>query len=98
MQVSVDVSRLLSDIIHQKILAERVRRGEVGLAAAELRDFLHEVDQAVITGEHKGVNQDSSTLAFSHFFERLRHHKRIETERVLINASVFESERVRFAV
>jgi len=35
-------------VIHQQILAERVRRGEVGFAAAHFRYFLHELHQAII--------------------------------------------------
>jgi hypothetical protein len=31
-------------VIHQQVLPQRVRRGEVGLAAAHFRDFLDEMD------------------------------------------------------
>ena len=41
--VLVDRLRLPRHVIHQQILPERVGRGEVGFAAAHLRDFLHEL-------------------------------------------------------
>ena len=58
-------------VVHEEILAEGVGSGEVGLAAAKLGDFLHEVDQVVIAGKHKRVDQDSGALALIDFFEGL---------------------------
>ena len=89
-KTSVNIPGLLTDVIHQKVLPERVRRREVGLAAAKLRDFLHEVNEAVIAGKHKGVDQNAGAFALGHFFERLRNYKRIEPEGILVNAAVFE--------
>src|ERR1700730_10293460 len=94
----MDVARLFPDVIHQQVLAQRVRRGEIGFAAAELGNFLHEVDQAVVAGEHKSIDQDSGTFAFGDFFQGLRDHQRIEAEGVLVNAAVFEREGGRLAV
>ena len=94
----MDVAGFLSYVIHQQVLAKRVGRGEIGFAAAEFGDFLHEVDQAVIAGEHEGIDQDAGALAFGDFFERLGDDQRIEAEGVFVNAAVFEREGGRLAV
>ena len=87
---SVDLLGFALHVIHQQILAEGVRRGEVGLAAAHFRDFLDEVDEAVIAGEHKGIDHDAGALALVDFFERLADYEWIQTEGVFVNAAVFE--------
>src|SRR3954468_20899774 len=40
---SVDGLHLPRHVIHQHVFAQPLRRGEVSLAAAHLRDFLHEL-------------------------------------------------------
>jgi len=45
---SMDSLRLPRHVIHQQVLPQRVRRREVGLSAAHLRDFLYELHQAII--------------------------------------------------
>src|ERR1700689_41050 len=89
---SVDIPRFLSYVIHQQVLPKSVRRREVCLAAAELRDFLHEVDEAVIAGKHKGVDQNAGAFALRHFLERLRNHERVEPEGILVDGPVFERQ------
>ena len=79
-------------------MAESVGSGEVGFAAAHLGDFLDEVDQAVVAGEHEGVDHDAGALAFVDFFERLADDERIEAEGVFVDAAVFERQRGRLAV
>jgi hypothetical protein len=59
----VDRFRLPRHVIHQQILAQRIRRGEVSLPAAHLRDFLNELNQAVVRGEHKSVDHHAGALA-----------------------------------
>jgi len=74
------------------------RSGEVGFAAAELGYFLHEMNQAVIAGQHESIDQDSRAAAAAHFFERLRHYERIKSKRVFVNAAVFQRQRGGFSV
>ena len=64
-------------VIHQQVLAEGVRSGEVSFAAAHLRHLLHKLHQAVVAGQHEGVDQDSGALALGNFFQRLAYHQRI---------------------
>ena len=94
----MNVAGLFADVIHQQVLAEGVRSGEICFAAAELGDFLDEVDQAVVAGEHESVDQNSGAFAFRYFFKRLRDHERVEAEGVLVNAAVFQSKGRRLAV
>src|SRR5208282_5960181 len=97
-QALVNVAGLFADVIHQQVLAEGVRSGEIRFAAAELSHFLDEVDQAVVAREHERIDQNSGALALRDFFERLRDHQRIKSESVLVNAAIFQSERGRLAV
>ena len=59
----VDGPRLSRHIVHEEILAERVRCGEVGLAAAHLGDLLHELNQAKVGSEHKGIDHYAGAFA-----------------------------------
>jgi len=45
-------------------MAQRVRRGEVGFAAAHLGYFLGRIALAVIGGEHESVDENAGALAF----------------------------------
>src|ERR1700677_4860038 len=94
----VNVAGLLADIIHQQILAEGIGSGEIGLAAAKFGNFLDEVHQAVVAGEHESVDQNPGSLALRDFLERLRDYQRIQAEGVLVNAPVFQRQRGRLAV
>src|SRR5580704_11203383 len=94
----VDVAGLASNVIHQKILTQRVGSSEVGFPTAKLRDFLHEMHQAIVARKHEGIDQYSGALALRNFLERLRHHKRIKAKSILVNAPIFESQCRRLAI
>src|SRR6266571_5354344 len=94
----VDLARLAGHVVHEQILAEGVGRGEVGLAAAHLRNFLDKVDQRIVAGQHERIDHDPGALALVYLFERLPHDKRIEAESVFVDAAVFECERRGFSV
>src|SRR5215471_2170719 len=84
--------------IHKQVLPEVVGGGEVGFAAAHLRDFLNEIDERIVGGQHEGIDHDVGALAFVYFFQSFADHERIEAKRVLVDAAVFERERGRLAV
>ena len=92
------VPRLAVHVVHQQILAQRVGRGEIRLAAADLGHLLHEIHQAVIAGQHEGIDQDPLLLAAVHFFQRAADHQRVEAEGVLVHAAVFQRQAARLAV
>src|SRR5688500_11935512 len=54
-RVSVDRFRLAIHVVHQDVLAERVRRGEVRLAATDGRHPAHERDQVRIARQHERI-------------------------------------------
>ncbi len=72
--------------------------GEVGFAAAHLRDFLDEIDEGIVGGQHESVDHDVGALAFVDFFEGFADHEGIEAESVFVDAAVFEGERGGLAV
>ena len=55
----MDGPRFAIHVVHQQVLPQVVGRGEVRLAAAELRDFLDGLHRAVVAGEYERVNQDA---------------------------------------
>src|SRR5437868_3634503 len=59
----VDRLGLLVHVIHQHVLAERVGRGEVRLALADVRDAPHEADEIVVARQHEGVDHDAALPA-----------------------------------
>src|SRR5688572_24297793 len=73
---SADLPRLPLEEIHENELAERHRRREVRLAAADRRHVLHELDQRSVPREHERVDHDSAPPAFRDFAERLVDHRR----------------------
>ena len=87
----MNVSRLAPDVIHQQILAKRVRSSEIGFAAAKLSNLLDEVDEAVVARQHESVDENPGAFAFRNFFKRLRDYKRIKSERVLVDPAVFQA-------
>src|SRR5690348_14744376 len=95
---SVNVFGFFLEVIHEEILAEGVWRGEVGFAAAKLGDFLDEVNEAVVAGEHEGVDEDAGAAALGNFFECLSDDEGIEAEGVFVDTAVFEGERGRLSV
>src|SRR6266436_6228281 len=98
MEKLVDLSGFAGHVIHEEILAEGVGSGEVGFAAAHFGDFLDEMDEAVVAGEHEGVDQDAGALALVHFFESLADYERVEAEGIFVDAAVFEGESGGLAV
>ena len=85
-------------VVHKEILAEGVGSGEVGFPAAHFGDFLDEVDEGIVAGEHESVDHDAGALAFVYFFESLADDEGIEAECVFVDAAVFEGEGGGFAV
>lgn len=79
-------------------MAEVVGGGEVGFAFAHLGDFLDELHEAVIRGEHEGVDHDAGAFAFVYFFESFADDEGIQAKSVFVDAAVFEGERRRLAV
>src|SRR5580700_4482141 len=94
----MNVASLLTDVIHQEVLPERVGSSEVGLAAAKFSNLLDEMDQAVVARKHESIDQDARALALRNFFHRLRDDQRVQSESVFVNASIFERQSRRFAV
>ncbi len=88
----------LLHVVHQQVLAKRVRRGEVGFATAHFSDLLDEVDQVGIARQHEGVDQDSGLAAVGNLLQRLSNHVRIKPERVLVDAAVLLGQGRRLAV
>src|SRR6266853_6522672 len=95
---SVDLLGFAGHVVHEEILAEGVGSGEVGFAAAHFGDFLDEVDQGIVAGQHESVDHDAGALAFVHFFERLADDEGVEAESVFVDAAVFEGEGRGFSV
>ena len=58
-------------IIHQDVLAQGHRRGEVGFPLANLRHTFDEIDQIIIVGQHEGVYHYVAAAAERDFSERL---------------------------
>jgi hypothetical protein len=78
--------------VHEEIVAQGLRGGEVGFAAAHGGDFLHELHEGEVAGEHEGVDHDVGAFAASDFFEGLGDDERVEAEGVLVDAAVGEGE------
>ena len=84
--------------VHQEIVAEGLRGGEVGLAAAHGGDFLHELHEGEVAGEHKGVDHDIGALAAADFFESFGDDERVEAECIFVDATVGQGECAGLAV
>src|ERR1700730_14206561 len=95
---SVYRTRFALHVIHQEILAQVVRRGEVGFAFAHLRYFLDELHQAVVRGQHEGVDHDAGALALIHFLQCFADYEGVQAESVLIDSAVLQRECGRLAV
>ena len=85
----VDLFGFAGHVVHEEILAESVGSGEVGFAAAHFGDFLHEVDERIIAGEHEGVDHDAGALALVDLFESLADDERIQSEGIFVDTAVF---------
>src|SRR5690348_14187694 len=76
-------------VVHQQVLPKRVGSREVSLAAAHLGYFLDELDEAILRCQHEGIDQHARALALRNFLECLADDERIQSERILVNASIF---------
>ncbi len=94
----MDLLGLAGHVVHEEILAEGIGRGEVGFAAAHFGDFLDEVHQRIVAGEHEGVDHDACAFTFVHFFQGLADDEGVEAEGVFVDAAVFERESGRLSV
>src|SRR5260370_7880888 len=76
---SVDLLGFAGHVVHEEILAEGVGGGEIGFAAAHCCDFLDEVHEGIVAGEHEGVDHHAGALGLLDFFHRLAHDKVTES-------------------
>ena len=90
--------RLLVHVVHQDVLAERVRRREVRLALADVGDAAHEAHEVVVARQHERVDHDAALAARGHLGARFGDDERVEAEGVLVDAAVGLRERGRLAV
>ena len=95
----VSKARLLVDVlaaarheVHEEVVAEGLRGGEVGLASAHGGHFLDELDQLEIVGEHKSVDHNAGSLAAAYFFQRFLDDDGVEAKSVLVDAAVLHGE------
>ena len=84
--------------VHEQVVAEGLRGGEVGFAAAHGADLLNELHERKIAGQHEGVDHDVGALAAGDLFECLGDDERVEAEGVLVDAAVGQGERGGLAV
>src|ERR1051326_8657764 len=73
--------------IYQHKLRQVSRVGKVRLAVGHRGHLLHEVDEIIITRQHKSVDHYTGFTAGLYFFERFRHDQRIAAHRVLVKAA-----------
>ena len=62
----MNMLNFLFHVIHQQVLPQGIRCGEVGLASADFRDLLDEADESVILCQHEGINQYAVAAAACH--------------------------------
>src|SRR2546422_7602862 len=65
-RASADAPSLPPHEVHEDELAERHRVREVGLPAADRRDFLHELHEAPVPRQHERVDHDPRAPAQRH--------------------------------
>src|SRR5258705_4004006 len=75
-------------VVHEDVLAKRVRRREVRLAAADRRDAPDERDEVRIAREHERVDHDAGLLAGVHLGEGLGYDERVEADGMLVDLDV----------
>ena len=85
-------SRLPVHVIHEQILAERMRRGEVCLAPANLSHLLDETNQIVISRQHERVDENPLLPSTAHLFQSAADHQRIEAKPVPIDISIVQRQ------
>src|SRR5690349_6081069 len=85
-------------VIHQDVLAERVRRREVCLSTADRGHPSDERDEIGIPRQHECIDHDARLLARVHLRERFGDDERVEPEGVLVDLAIRAGERRRLAV
>src|SRR2546425_6081565 len=95
---SMNRLRFLVHVVHQDVLAERIRGREIRLAFADLGDTADEAYEIVVAGQHEGVDHDPAFPARRHFRARFGDDERVEAEGVLVNAAIRLRQRRRLAV
>src|ERR1700722_13168974 len=70
--------------VHEEIVAEVLRSSEVGFASTHGGDFLYELHEGEVAGEHEGVDHDVGALAAADLFEGLGDDQGIEAEGVAV--------------
>src|SRR6266545_5808731 len=78
--VSVNRLRLLVHVVHQDVLAERIRRREVCLALADVGHPPNEANQVVVARQHERVDHDPALAARRHLSARFGDDERVEAE------------------
>src|SRR5712671_1534298 len=78
--MSVNSLGLLVHVVHEDVLAERVRRREVRLALADVGDAAHEAHQIVVARQHERVDHDAALAARGDLGARLGDDERVEAE------------------
>src|SRR5204863_5052423 len=95
---SMNRLRFLVHVVHQDVLAERIRGRKIRLAFADLGDTADEAYEIVVAGQHESVDHDPAFPARRHFRARFGDDERVEAEGVLVNAAIRLSQRRRLAV
>ena len=88
----MDVAELFGHVVHQEILAEGVRSGEVGLSPGDLGHLLDEGDEIVVLGQHEGVDQDPGSAAGHHLSEGLVENPWIKSHGIFIDPAIGERD------
>src|ERR1700733_11535476 len=94
----VDLLSAPPDIVHQDVLTEAHRSGEIGLSLTDLRYLLHEVNKIIIIGQHEGVDHNRASAAQRDFAKGLFENTRVQPHRILVNPAVRQGHRRRLAV
>ena len=84
--------------VHEQVVTEILWGGEVGFAAAHGANLLDELHEGEVAGQHEGIDHDVGALAAGYLFEGLGDDERVETEGVLVDATVGQGERRGLAV
>ena len=74
--------------VHEEVVAEGLRCGEVRFASAHGADLLDELHEGEVVGEHEGVNHDVASFAAAYFFKGFFDDERVEAKSIFVNAAV----------
>src|SRR5579862_8427645 len=84
--------------VHEQVVAESLRRSEVGFAAAHCTYFLNELHEGEVAGQHESVDHDVRALTACYFVQRLGDDEWVEAKGVFIDAAIGKSERAGLTV